>query len=204
MKNLLIILFFSFHIIGFSQNDPKSEKYTGFEIYLVEDFKSNNKSYLNFNKKEIRKFKRYFKNKRALSNIPDTLCANYINLDKITLEDKPFLTLDDIQYYIKDNYTIVLSESGIKKMKEFKPDLFGSPFIIVAKDKKNLPCWFRPSYSSQSIDRIYVTTNISSSFNDDGMFIYKTQTELKLNFIGCGTDLRNSSDFINELKLIEE
>ena len=67
-----------------------------------------------------------------------------------------------------------------------------------------LPCWFRPSYSSQIVDRIYVTTNEIESFNDEGISEFKTQSELKLGFIGCGTDLRNSSEFINELILLEE
>ena len=191
-------------ISGLAQSGIKSERYIGFEIFLVEDFKLNKKSYANFTDKQREEFFNEYKDKKGLSDIPDSLCMNYIDLEKIKLKQNPFLERNDIEYYDKQKFTIVLTESGTKKIKEFKPNLFGSPFIIVANGKMILPCWFRPSYSSQIVDRIYVTTNEIESFNDEGISEFKTQSELKLGFIGCGTDLRNSSEFINELILLEE
>ena len=191
-------------ILGLAQSGIKSERYIGFEIFLVEDFKLNEKSYAKFTNKQREEFLNEYKDKKGLSDIPDSLCMNYIDLKKIKLNENPFLESNDIEYYDKQEFTIVLTESGTKKMKKYKPNLFGSPFIIVANSKMILSCWFRPSYSSQIVDRIYVTTNEIESFDNEGISEFKTQSELKLGFIGCGTDLRNNNEFINELKLVEE
>ena len=66
-----------------------------------------------------------------------------------------------------------------------------------------LPFWLRPSHSSQIVDRIFVT--IRTHLTDNNGFVNdKDQSELKLEFIGCGTDLRNANEFITELTLLEK
>jgi hypothetical protein len=110
-----------------SQNNSKSEKYVSFEVFLIKNFRANQNTYLDSSSKIKRKLKHYFKNKKTIKSIPDSLCVNYIDLENVEIKEDPLLSIDDILYYDKEMATIVLSHSGIEIIENFKPELFGTP-----------------------------------------------------------------------------
>ncbi len=187
---VVFILIFGISALTYGQSVPEGGKYIGFEIYFIEDFQTNKFSYMNMNKRELRRYRRKFKNKTE----PDTSCEYYIDLKKNEIADEPFLGISDIQYYDEVNHTIALTDSGKEKIKSLVPTritVFGKPFIIVANGKKLLGGWFWTSYSSSWCDRIKIS-------------IEEDTESLKLEFGGCGNDTRNDSRFIKELTKVDE
>jgi hypothetical protein len=183
---IIFLLIFGTCFFVSGQSESENKKYIGIEIYFISELQSNNKSYVEFDKNELIKFKRKY-NKNSL--IPDSICQHYIDINRIKIENKPFLSSTDIKYYSSINNTIELTESGKEKIKSLKPSnisVFGKPFVIVANGKMLIDGWFWTLYSSQSCDRIRI--------------LIEEETEyLKLNFGGCGINKLNSKVFIEEL-----
>ncbi|PHS66730.1 MAG: hypothetical protein COB12_05870 [Flavobacterium sp.] len=190
MKRItLIILSFSFSHFLFAQNED-SIKLVGFEIYLLNEYNGNPNSFWYLDKTELRKFKRKFKEKK-LNQLPNSICHDYLNWNKITLFDKPFLSKSDIEYYSWNDYTVVLTQSGIEKIKLLKGNVQGIPFAIVINGVVQFGGKFRWIGSSQMNDRVY--TSFKSDFK-----------EIKIMFMGCGEDPRNTPDFRAKLNLRTE
>ena len=176
---ILIILFLSIPNFLFAQSED-SIKLVGFEIYLLKKYSRNPNSYLFLDKSELKKIK------KKKNQIPDSICADYLDWNKIELFDKPFLTLSDIKYYSWTDHTIVLTQSGTEKIKSLKGNVQGTPFAIVINGKVQFGGKFRWRGSSILNDRVF--TSFISDFK-----------EIKINFYGCGEDPRNSSDFRSKL-----
>lgn len=173
-----------------SQTESDEKLYNRFEIYFVEEFVGSQSSYWDFNKKELRQFKKEYK---KTTKIPDSICHWFIDLEKSQIKEKPFLNESDIEYYSPKNFKIKLTKSGKEKMSQLKANTIpvsGKPFIIVANEKKLIGAWFWSRYSSYLCDRIY-------SLIDE-------ETELfELSFLNCGNDPRKEMEFINELTEIK-
>ena len=188
---IAFLLIFGIYFSVNGQSESENKKYGGIEIYFIKDFRANKNSYVEFDKKEIRKFKRkYNKN----STIPDSICQHYIDIKNSKIESESFLNLTDIKYYSKSENIIELTDSGKEKIKTLKPtslSVFGKPFIIVANGKKLLGGWFWTPYSSQWCDRISILIDEEIEF-------------LKLRFGGCGIDMRNENEFLKELTEIKK
>ncbi|MEE9364788.1 MAG: hypothetical protein V3U92_19480 [Cellulophaga sp.] len=183
---ITFLLIFGIYFFANGQSESENKKYGGIEIYFINNFQANKNSYIEFDKKELKKFKRkYNKN----STIPDSICQHYIDIKNSEIENEPFLNLTDIKYYSKSDNTIELTDSGKEKIKSLKPtnmSVFGKPFIIVVKGKKLNSGWFWTPYSSQWCGRISI--------------LIEDETEsLKLNFGGCGNDMRNNNEYLKEL-----
>lgn len=183
----LILLILLFPILIFSQNE-ESNKFVGFEIFLLEGYKGNHNSLRYFTKKQSRKFFKKIKKIKKIDEIPDSTCHDYLNWSKITLSKKPFLSKSDIEYYYWDTYTIVLTNSGIEKMKSLEGDVYGVPFTITINGEVQFGGKFSYIYSSHANDRVYTRVEIEPK-------------ELKLEFLGCGKDPRNTIDFKSKLTI---
>lgn len=135
----------------------------------------------------------------TLNQMPDSICHTYINPNKIELNEEAFLTTSDIQYYDSKEYSIALTEGGIKKISEFNRPFF-VPFAVVANNKTLLIGWFWSRRGSGIPDKVYIelaTWQFATAANN-----YKKteiQTELVLDFVGCGKDPRNTPHFFAAL-----
>jgi hypothetical protein len=205
MKSTLLILSLFFQSIGWAQNDRSSEKYNGFEIYLVDNYVANKYAVLDLPEAEHRKLIRKKSRKKNLnkywSKMPDSICA-VMDMEESSLEQKPFLTFEDIKFYDKKSQSIVLTNSGLEKIKNLKANLNGVPCVIIAKENKILPLFIRPSYSSFLKGRYFITLKNTGGFSDN-VLQYKISNELNIIFSGCGMDLRESDFFLNNLILME-
>ncbi len=188
---ITLLLIFGIYFSVNGQSESENKKYSGIEIYFIKDFRANKNSYTEFDKSEIRKFKRKY-NKNSI--IPDSICQHYIDVNNNKIESEPFLALTDIKYYSKSENTIELTDSGKEKIKTLKPtsiSVFGKPFIIVANGKKQFGGWFWTPYSSQWCDRISILIEKETEF-------------LNLRFGRCGNDMRNNNEFLKELTEIKK
>ena len=189
MKTNFIIIFtliFCYEISAQTNNLP--DRLKGIEIYLLKEKYQNKNSYQYFNKKKL---KRLRKSIEKLSDIPDTVCNNYIDYRNVVLEIDAFLNRTDIDYYRWKDFTIVLKEKGLEKLNELAIDRIGIPFVIVVSNKPLLGGWFWNGSESTVCDRVYIIADRNSY-------------EIKIGFTLCGKDPRNNNELMKELKLINE
>jgi len=131
-KKIAIVLFLMFSSIGVGQEQDAIDKYVGFEIYLIEKFEWNENSFMT-NKKISEKFNEFLY-PETIGQMPDSICHCFLDPNKITLRSEAFLSSSDIKFYSAKDYTIALTEGGIKKFSEIKIS-FTTPFAVVANNK---------------------------------------------------------------------
>ena len=71
-------------------------------------------------------------------------------LDTLQLEDKPIISLDDINAYSQDTHTIALTPSGYERIRQLQVPTSGIPFVVCVNRQPIYPGAFWASYSSQS------------------------------------------------------
>ena len=138
--------------------------------------------------KELRKLDRHYKN---VSELPDSICKNYIDLENWIINEEIFLGESEIEFYLWKDYTIVLTELGKRKIQELDIPIKGLPFVVTVNNKVFFGAWFWNHISSEGPDRVY-------------SMIYTDSIKFKFNFPICGIDPRNREEFLNELMMVNK
>ena len=188
MKKVLLILISAFNLNALNcqiQTDLNNLK--DVEIYIFKTDCRNEKSYNNFKTEaEQKEFSKKYEN---ASEIPQNLCAYYIDLENCELNETPFLDKYDIEGFDWTLSKIYLTQSGIKKIKEQKVPLQGLPFVIKLNGVVIYGAWLWNMESSFGCDRVW-------TFQDPN------KNELKLEFglgeFKCGTDPRKDESLIRK------
>ena len=188
MKELLLILIFAFNLNALNcQIQTVLSNLKDVEIYTFKTECRNEKSYNNFKTEaEQQEFSKKYKNG---SEIPQNLCAYYIDLENCELNETPFLDKYDIDRFDWTLSNIYLTQSGIKKIKEQKVPLQGLPFVIKLNGVVIYGAWLWNLVSSFGCDRVW-------TFQDPN------KNELKLEFglggFKCGNDPRKDESLIRK------
>ncbi|MFN8255713.1 MAG: hypothetical protein U0W24_08500 [Bacteroidales bacterium] len=188
MKKILLILIFAFNLNALNcqiQTDLNNLKEV--EIYIFKTECRNEKSYNNFKTEaEQKEFSKKYQN---VSDIPQNLCVNYIDLENCEVNETPLLDKYDIDRFDWTSSKIYLTQSGIKKIKELKVPLKGLPFVIKLNGVIIYGAWLWNMVSSYGCDRVW-------TFQDP------IKNELKLEFglggFKCGTDPRKDESLIRK------
>ena len=181
---LLILIFLNLTNVR-CQNETDLSNIKGTEIFLFTTECRNENTYLEFKTESEQKA---FSEKYKLSeNIPNDECGFYIDLDNCKTESEPFLNNNDIEKFDWTNSKIILTESGIEKLKKQEIPLRGLAFVLTLNGKNIYPGWFWNIYSSFGCDRVWTWQN-------------PTENELNLAFgIGgfkCGEDPKKNEKLI--------
>ncbi len=159
----------------------------GTEIYLFQSECRNENSYTEY--KTESEQKAFSEKYKSSEKIPKDKCGFYIDLNNCKKESEPFLNNKDIESFDWTNSKIILTESGIEKLKKQEVPLRGLAFVLTLNGKNIYAGWFWNMYSSFGCDRIWTWQN-------------PIEKELNLTFglggIKCGEDPRTDEKLIRD------
>ena len=197
-KRIIILLFLILGSIWVCHAQQASDKFAGFEIYLLKKYHWNKNSFI-ANKEMSKKFSEFLY-PETFNQMPDSICHSYIDPNKVELKAKPLFTTSDIKYYDAKTYTITLTEEGARKYYNFSLKYAQIPFALVAENNTLFTGWFRANKSTDFVDKICIRSGSDFIFQQGHKIrAAELQTELELDFIGCGKDPRNTPHFFAAL-----
>ncbi|PQB05779.1 hypothetical protein [Aureitalea marina] len=173
MRNFLftvVLLFFTGFVFG--QKVVDLTKLKGFEIHLLKKLCLNENSYSKMDQSERDELINQY---NSTESIPDVYCRNYINIQLCEIEEKAFLTENDINFFDWDSKKISLSKSGVKKLSDVTYRYTGEPFVIMINSQPVLSGWFWYYAASVGCDRVFCVVEKESSI-------------LELSFGNCGAN----------------
>ncbi len=193
MKQTFLLILIILNLTNAScQTETDLSNIKGAEIYLFQSECRNENSYNEYKtESEQKAFSEKYKSSK---NIPKDKCGFYIDLDNCKAELEPFLDNKDIEKFDWTNSKIILTASGIEKLKKQEVPLHGLAFVLKLNGKNIYAGWFWNMYSSFGCDRVWTWQN-------------PTENELNLAFglggFKCGEDPRTDEKLIRNAITIE-
>lgn len=154
MKLFFITTFICFNLVSISRQTPIDlSNIKGTEIYLLESECRNQNSYNKY--KTASEQKAFIDKYKSNESIPQDKCAFYVDLEHCQIQSAAFLQKSDIEKFDWKSSKIVLTNSGIKKLKELQTPLPGLAFVIRLNEQNVYSGWFWNKASSFGCDRVW-------------------------------------------------
>lgn len=158
MKKAFLLIILTLNIISIScQTEEDLSNIKGTEIFLFETECRNENSYAELKTKAEQKA--FSKKYKTNNQIPKNRCLFYIDLENCKTKSEPFLSKADIQKFDWKNSEIVISASGVEKLRKLEVPLEGLPFVLKLNDKNIYAGWFWVVNSSFMCDRVWTYKN---------------------------------------------
>ena len=158
MRQIFLLIFTVLNLTNIScQNKTDLSSIKGIEIFLLEKECRNENSYAEF-KTESEK-KEFLEEYKTTKNIPKNKCAFYIDLENCSTKQEPLLDKNDIENFNWTRSKIILTQSGIEKLKKQEVPLSGLAFVLKLNGKTVYGGWFWNMVSSFGCDRIWTWQN---------------------------------------------
>ncbi len=134
---LFFILLMCFHFL-YAQEDQMPEVLDSIEIFLIEGNVENENNFIHLPLEERKKIASQYS---SMKQLPDSLCPNYLDLEKVVLADSAILDSTHLRFLHWETQVVLLTAEGQKKIESLDIPETGLPFVITRNKKPITYAW---------------------------------------------------------------